>query len=57
MATMAINTAVLITPIGLTPVKNIIIKLEPIMANIKYFILVGNTRLVFQLVKNGPNSL
>jgi hypothetical protein len=34
-----------------------IIKLLLIMANIKYFILVGNTLRSFQLVKNGPNIL
>ena len=56
-ATMAINTAVLKIPIGLTPVKLIIIKLVVIMANIKNFILVGNTRFCPQLVKNGPNNL
>jgi len=57
MATTAIKIAVLIIPIVFTPVKNIINKLVVIMASMKNFILVGNTRFSPQLVKNGPNSL
>jgi hypothetical protein len=38
-------------------VKLMMIKLELIIASMKNFILVGNTRLVFQLVRNGPNIL
>jgi hypothetical protein len=49
--------AVLNIPTGFTPVKYMMIKLELIIANMKYFILVGNTRFCPQLVKNGPNSL
>jgi hypothetical protein len=57
MATKAIKIAVLIIPIGFTPVKNIMHKLVDIMANIKNFILVGNTRFSPQLVRNGPKIL
>jgi hypothetical protein len=56
MATRHIKAAVYIIPRAGTAVNPMIIKLLDIMANIKNFIFVGNTRFSPQLVKNGPNN-